>query len=118
MLYKEGFDYHIDYLIDSLEYEEAFGAFTVPYQRFWNSPCGATTSGFVNTAALTRSFATSDNSIHKRKTLSDAKGGRSQLMHQLTSTNNNQIVIPSHTNKIALEKKQSQEIAETEICQD
>ena len=39
----------------------------------------------------------------------DEKGGISQLMHKLTSTNNNQIVIPEHTQKIAIEKKQYQQ---------
>ncbi len=118
MIYQEGFDYHIDYLIDSLEYEEAFGAFTVPYQRCWNSPCGSTTSNFVNTAALTRSFATSDNAIHGRKTSSDAVGGVSQLLQNLTSEESNPIIIPDNTQKIALKKTQSKQILDDESFSD
>ena len=61
LISKEGFYGHIDYLIDSLEYEEFFGEDIVPYQRFWNSPCGSTTSSFINTAHFRKGYASSDN---------------------------------------------------------
>ncbi len=58
---REGFEGHVDYLIDSLEYEEFFGEDIVPFQRYWNSPCGGTTSSFINTASFRKGFASSDN---------------------------------------------------------
>jgi len=112
MIHQEGFEYHINYLIDSLEYEEAFGAFTVPFQRCWNSPCGSTTSSFVNTAALTRSFATSDNAIDKQKIPSREVVCASQLLHNLTSNQPYPIVIPHNTQRLALKEKQSEQIIE------
>ena len=56
-----GFNSHVDSLIDSVEYEEFFGEDIVPFQRFWNSPCGATTSSFVKTASFRNGFACSDS---------------------------------------------------------
>ncbi len=56
-----GFNSHVDSLIDSIEYEEFFGEDIVPFQRFWNSPCGATTSSFVKTVLFRNGFASSDS---------------------------------------------------------
>ncbi len=61
LISQKGFEAHVDFLVDSLEYEQAFGEDLVPFQRFWNSPCGATTSSFINTASFNKGFASSDN---------------------------------------------------------
>ncbi len=63
IMHEEGFNSHIDYLINSLEYEEVFGEDVVPFQRHWNSPCGATTNSFLKTASFNKCFASSDNVI-------------------------------------------------------
>ena len=55
-----GFESHIDFLIDSEEYDLYFGQDIVPYIRSWNSPVGFKTRIFLETASLTRAFATSD----------------------------------------------------------
>ena len=55
-----GFEAHIDYLIDSDEYNNVFGEDIVPYMRSWNSPIGFKTKSFLETSALTKAFATSD----------------------------------------------------------
>tara|TARA_B100000029_G_scaffold436483_1_gene451116 strand:+ start:177 stop:1142 length:966 start_codon:yes stop_codon:yes gene_type:complete len=111
---SEGFEYHIDSLIDSAEYQEVFGQFIVPYQRFWNSPCGSRTSSFINTAKLTKSFATSDNAIHERKTLSDAKGGVSQLVTSLARETPYSISIPEHA-KYLLKEQEKEKTRQKEI---
>ena len=64
LIHEQGFAGHVDYLIDSLEYEEFFGEDIVPFQRFWNSPCGSTTSNFINTVSFRKGYASSDNVIH------------------------------------------------------
>ncbi len=81
LLSDSGFDYQIDHLIDSDEYDEAFGAHIVPYQRCWDSPLGSTTSSFVKIAKLTKSFATSDNA----KSTSNCYGGKSLLIQELAN---------------------------------
>ncbi len=83
LMHEEGLYSHIDCLIDSAEYQEVFGEDVIPYIRCWDSPCGMTASSFNNIAELTRSFATSDNAIHKRKTTADAPSGKSQLLNGL-----------------------------------
>ena len=55
-----GFEAHIDFLIDSDEYNNVFGEDIVPYMRSWNSPIGFTTKSFLETSAITKAFATSD----------------------------------------------------------
>ena len=60
ILNKIGFEGHIDWLIDSEEYNKVFGEDTVPYMRSWNSPIGLKTKSFLDTALITKSFATSD----------------------------------------------------------
>ncbi len=55
-----GFEAHIDFLIDSDEYNNAFGEDIVPYIRSWNSPIGFKTKSFLETSSLTKAFATSD----------------------------------------------------------
>ncbi|WP_241433965.1 MULTISPECIES: phycobilisome rod-core linker polypeptide [unclassified Prochlorococcus] len=61
LINEEGFERHIDSLIDSLEYQEIFGEDIVPYPRFWNSPCGSTTSIFKKTTSFRIGSASSDN---------------------------------------------------------
>ena len=60
ILNKMGFESHIDFLIDSVEYNNAFGEDTVPYVRSWNSPIGFKTINFLETSLITKSFASSD----------------------------------------------------------
>ena len=55
-----GFEAHIDFLIDSDEYNNVFGEDIVPYMRSWNSPIGFKTKSFLETSEITKSFATSD----------------------------------------------------------
>ncbi len=55
-----GFEAHIDFLIDSDEYNNVFGEDIVPYMRSWNSPIGFKTKSFLETSAITKAFATSD----------------------------------------------------------
>ena len=55
-----GFEAHIDFLIDSDEYNNIFGEDIVPYMRSWNSPIGFKTKCFLDTSAITKAFATSD----------------------------------------------------------
>ena len=66
LIKSEGFEGHVDAIIDSIEYQQAFGEDSVPYQRYWDSPIGAKTSSFINTAGYEKGFATSDNVIYKR----------------------------------------------------
>ena len=60
ILNKYGFKQHIDWLIDSEEYQINFGEDVVPYIRSWNSPVGLKTKNFLDTSSITKSFATSD----------------------------------------------------------
>ena len=55
-----GFEAHIDFLIDSNEYNNIFGEDIVPYMRSWNSPTGLKSKSFLETSYLTKAFATSD----------------------------------------------------------
>ena len=55
-----GFEAHIDFLIDSDEYNDIFGEDIVPYMRSWNSPVGFKTKSFLETSSITNAFATSD----------------------------------------------------------
>ena len=55
-----GFEAHIDFLIDSDEYNNVFGEDIVPYMRSWNSPIGFKTKSFLETSEITKAFATSD----------------------------------------------------------
>tara|TARA_Y100001968_G_scaffold284406_1_gene283743 strand:- start:96 stop:887 length:792 start_codon:yes stop_codon:yes gene_type:complete len=57
---KLGFEAHIDFLIDSNEYDNIFGEDIVPYMRSWNSPIGFKTKIFLETSSITKAFATSD----------------------------------------------------------
>ena len=69
-----GFENHVDHLIDSDEYSESFGEYTVPFQRCWNSPVGVWTSSFCNSAKLSQGFARSDNSLSSNSLLKATKG--------------------------------------------
>ncbi|HJN36384.1 MAG: phycobilisome rod-core linker polypeptide [Prochlorococcus sp.] len=73
LLASSGHDAVVDSLVDSAEYQEVFGADTVPYLRAWNSPAGIHTSTFSSMASLEQNFVCSDNSI----------GGKSQLLNNL-----------------------------------
>ena len=55
-----GFEAHIDFLIDSEEYNNVFGEDIVPYIRSWNSPIGFKTKSFLETSSITKAYATSD----------------------------------------------------------
>jgi len=55
-----GFEAHIDFLIDSNEYNNIFGEDIVPYMRSWNSPIGFKTKSFLESSSITKAFATSD----------------------------------------------------------
>tara|TARA_B100000945_G_scaffold258833_1_gene216641 strand:- start:78 stop:869 length:792 start_codon:yes stop_codon:yes gene_type:complete len=55
-----GFEAHIDFLIDSNEYNNIFGEDLVPYIRSWNSPIGFKTKIFLETSSITKAFASSD----------------------------------------------------------
>tara|TARA_Y100001968_G_scaffold120363_1_gene109605 strand:- start:1593 stop:2384 length:792 start_codon:yes stop_codon:yes gene_type:complete len=57
---KLGFAAHIDWLIDSEEYNNIFGEDTVPYMRSWNSPIGLKTKHFIETSSIKKAFAASD----------------------------------------------------------
>ncbi len=109
LIHQQGFNAQIDSLVDSLEYQEVFGLYTVPFQRCWNSPCGSTTSSFINTALFTRSFATSDNAIHQRKTTPASASGKSQLLKNLTGKELDKIIIPDNAKKIYAEEKELKE---------
>ena len=83
LLSNQGFDDHIDYLVDSTEYFESFGEHTVPFMRCWNSSVGIRTSSFINSYKIVQSFATSDNAIHSKISQEDLMSGQSILLNQL-----------------------------------
>ena len=60
ILNKLGYENHIDWLIDSEEYNNIFGEDIVPYIRSWNSTIGLQTKSFLETTEIAKSFATSD----------------------------------------------------------
>ncbi len=60
ILNELGFEAHIDFLIDSDEYNNIFGEDIVPYIRSWNSPIGFKTRSFLETSFITKAFAASD----------------------------------------------------------
>ena len=60
MINNLGFESHIDFLIDSDEYNNVFGEDIVPYMRSWNSPIGFKTKIFLETSSITKAYATSD----------------------------------------------------------
>ncbi len=100
LLFNQGFEYHIDKIIDSHEYEEIFGSYIVPYQRCWNSPCGLKTADFCNIAKLERSFASSDNALHGLLAAPQITGGKSLLMVNLATNSVQDIQIPFNLTKI------------------
>ena len=57
---EQGFEAHIDFLIDSEEYHQVFGEDIVPYVRSWNSSIGFKTKSFLDTSSITKAFASSD----------------------------------------------------------
>ena len=60
LINEQGFEAHIDFLIDSDEYHHVFGEDIVPYMRSWNSPIGFKTKSFLETSLLAKAFASSD----------------------------------------------------------
>ena len=60
ILHTLGFEAHVDWLIDSEEYNHIFGEDMVPHIRSWNSPIGLQTKSFLETSSITKAFATSD----------------------------------------------------------
>ena len=60
ILNELGYENHIDWLIDSEEYNNVFGEDIVPHIRSWNSPIGLQTNSFLETSEITKYFATSD----------------------------------------------------------
>ena len=60
ILITQGFEAHIDWLIDSEEYNNFFGEDIVPHMRSWSSHIGLKTKIFLETASITKAFATSD----------------------------------------------------------
>ncbi len=99
VIHHKGFINYLDQLIDSSEYDEVFGKHIVPYPRSWNSPCGLSTSSFNRQAKLTRSFATSDNAIHSRRTSADAASGKSELLRSLAKGVHEKILLPWYSQK-------------------
>jgi len=83
---SDGFEAHIDALIDSEEYSSAFGDNTAPHVRSWNSPPGAPQSSFNRIAALEQNFSGSDSS----------KGSGSPLLANLAKGEPITIRVPSH----------------------
>ncbi len=65
LIHNYGLKAQIDSLINSIEYEEFFGEDIVPYQRFWNSPCGSSPESFLSTASYGKGFPSSDNVNYK-----------------------------------------------------
>ena len=60
ILHKLGYENHIDWLIDSEEYNNVFGEDIVPHIRSWDSPIGLKTKSFLDSLSLAKAFATSD----------------------------------------------------------
>jgi len=79
---EQGFNNHIDGIIDSKEYVNIFGEDVVPYMRCWNSACGLQTSDFMHSSELTKSFTTSDNALHKKDISGKLINGRSLLLKE------------------------------------
>lgn len=79
VLFNKGFDFYIDSLVDSNEYQESFGPHIVPFQRFWNSQSGAQTNDFLHTVQMEKGIASSDNAL-----ISSQKG-TSLLMKKISS---------------------------------
>ena len=83
LINDQGFNTHIDSIIDSDEYIETFGEDTVPFMRCWNSPCGVETASFIGSSKLVKAFATSDNAIHSNKLDGHLDNGKSLLIKDL-----------------------------------
>lgn len=83
----QGHDALVDFLIDSEEYNEAFGEHGVPFMRSWQSQPGSAQSAFNRTAAVSLGYAFSDKAI----------GTGSKLSNQLASGKASTIAFPSST---------------------
>ncbi len=83
LIYRNGFDAHIDSLIDSEEYDINFGSDIVPYYKSWNSPSGSTSKSFLNISTITRFFASSDNALHGLRIPEYSPAKHSKLIHNL-----------------------------------
>ena len=80
---EKGFNNHIDSIVDSEEYIDIFGEDTVPFMRCWNSPCGIKASSFIYSSKLIKSFASSDNVIHKSNIKGETFNGKGILINDL-----------------------------------
>ena len=79
----------IDAMVDSAEYSETFGRYTVPYMRSWLSQAGSAQSAFNRTAAVCLGYAYSDKAI----------GINSRLSQGLKTGQADSIVFP-HASKL------------------
>jgi phycoerythrin-associated linker protein len=81
----QGHDALVDSLIDSEEYNEAFGDHGIPFMRSWQSQPGSAQSAFNRTAAVSLGYAFSDKAI----------GTGSKLSTQLASGRASRIAFPA-----------------------
>ncbi|MDA7435887.1 phycobilisome rod-core linker polypeptide [Synechococcus sp. AH-551-G03] len=79
----------IDSMVDSAEYSETFGRYTVPFMRSWLSQAGSAQSAFNRTAAVCLGYAYSDKAI----------GINSKLSQGLKTGQADRIVFP-HASKL------------------
>ena len=82
---SQGHDALVDSLIDSEEYNKAFGDHGVPFMRSWQSQPGSAQSAFNRTAAVSLGYAFSDKAI----------GSSSRLGNQLASGRVGRIAFPT-----------------------
>ena len=82
---SQGHDALVDSLIDSEEYNKAFGEHGVPFMRSWQSQPGSAQSAFNHTAAVSLGYAFSDKAI----------GTSSRLGDQLASGRASSIAFPT-----------------------
>ena len=82
---SQGHDALVDSLIDSEEYNKAFGDHGVPFMRSWQSQPGSAQSAFNRTAAVSLGYAFSDKAI----------GSSSRLGNQLASGRAGRIAFPT-----------------------
>ena len=82
---SQGHDALVDSLIDSEEYNKAFGDHGVPFMRSWQSQPGSAQSAFNRTAAVSLGYAFSDKAI----------GTGSRLGSQLASGRAGRIAFPT-----------------------
>lgn len=67
ILDQEGFEADIDSYIDSLEYQQSFGEYVVPYHRGFKTEVGQKNVGFNRLFQLYRGYASSDRAQGQKK---------------------------------------------------